>query len=231
MKNLKRRRERMLGRKCPPNKRRRRRQQPQLRFTPTAWAKLRFLRDLGPTEVGGFGISSDPDDLLCIHDIVLIRQECTEVSVAFDDEAVAEFFEQQAEAGLRPEQFARVWIHTHPGNCPLPSGVDEKTFARCFGQCDWAVMFILAENDDTYVRLRWRHPAAAAMEIECAVDFGQPFTGSDQSQWQAEYDARVVDVSWDPLPTPRWDDADLWDAWQLPEEALGLDPLIGKEAL
>ena len=29
-----------------------------LRLSPTAWAKLLFLRDLGDTEVGGFGIAA-----------------------------------------------------------------------------------------------------------------------------------------------------------------------------
>ena len=28
---------------------------PVLRFSPTAWAKLLFLRDAGDTEIGGFG--------------------------------------------------------------------------------------------------------------------------------------------------------------------------------
>ena len=36
---------------------------PSLRFTPTAWAKLLFLRDYGETEVGAFGIAAI-DDLL-----------------------------------------------------------------------------------------------------------------------------------------------------------------------
>ena len=40
---------------------------PTLRFSPTAWAKLLFLRDLGDTEVGGFGISA-ADDLLYVED-------------------------------------------------------------------------------------------------------------------------------------------------------------------
>ncbi len=31
---------------------------PTLRLSPTAWAKLLFLRDLGETEVGGFGIAA-----------------------------------------------------------------------------------------------------------------------------------------------------------------------------
>ncbi len=40
--------------------------------SPTAWAKIRFLRDLGPTEVGGFGISTD-DDLLLVEDVRLVQ--------------------------------------------------------------------------------------------------------------------------------------------------------------
>src|SRR5690349_11203509 len=61
---------------------------PTLRFTPTAWAKLLFLRDRGPTEVGGFGIT-DRDDLLLVTDLKLVRQDCSSISVAFDDLAVA----------------------------------------------------------------------------------------------------------------------------------------------
>jgi len=57
------------------------REPPALRFSPTAWAKLLYLRDLGETEVGGFGISA-ADDLLCIEDVELVRQVCTGVSVA-----------------------------------------------------------------------------------------------------------------------------------------------------
>ena len=43
---------------------------PTLWLSPTAWAKLLFLRDQGETEVGGFGIAS-PDDLLHVEDIQL----------------------------------------------------------------------------------------------------------------------------------------------------------------
>src|SRR5688500_15490586 len=105
-----------------PTNRRRRTQQsprPRLRFSPLAWAKLLVLRVLGPTEVGGFGISH-PDDLLLIEDVVLVRQECSTVTVAFNDGAVAEFFDEQIDLGRRPEQFARVWIHTHPGTSANP---------------------------------------------------------------------------------------------------------------
>ena len=64
-----------------------RQHQPKLRFSPTAWTKLLFLRDLGPTEVGGFGISA-ADDLLRIEDVQLVRQSCTSVTAHFDDAAV-----------------------------------------------------------------------------------------------------------------------------------------------
>ena len=103
-----------------------------LKFTPTAWAKLVYLRDLGDSEVGGFGISSEDDPLL-VTDVRLVRQSCTPVSVVFDDESVADYFDDQVDQGLEVSRFARLWIHTHPGNSARPSGTDEETFERVFG--------------------------------------------------------------------------------------------------
>lgn len=104
-----------------------------LRFSPTAWAKLLYLRDLGDTEIGGFGIA-DADDLLFVDDIGVVLQTCTYTHVAFDDVAVADFFDVQVDLGRRPEQFGRIWIHTHPGNSAEPSSVDEATFTREIGR-------------------------------------------------------------------------------------------------
>jgi proteasome lid subunit RPN8/RPN11 len=109
-----------------------------LRFTPTAWAKLLYFRDFGDTEVGGFGVTAK-DNLLLVEDFVTVRQKVSVVSVSFDDDAVADFFESQVDAGRRPEQFGRIWLHTHPGDSPQPSMVDEETFERVFGRCEWAV--------------------------------------------------------------------------------------------
>src|ERR1700704_5082436 len=125
-----------------------------LRFSPTAWSRLLLLRDAGDTEIGAFGISA-ADDLLFVEDVQLVRQTCTWVHVEFDDEAVANFFDDQVDAGRRPESFGRLWLHTHPGNSPEPSGTDEATFARVFGRSDWAVMFIIARGGQTYAR--WRY--------------------------------------------------------------------------
>ena len=164
-----------------------------LRFSPTAWGKLLYLRDAGDSEVGGFGVTL-ADDLLFVRDLQLVCQSCTSVSVAFDDEAVADFFDQQVDAGLAPQQFARIWIHTHPGDCPRPSWTDEETFDRVFGHSDWALMFILAKGGATYARLRFNSGPGGESEIAVELDFQRPFGASEEGAWEQEYlnSVRVV---------------------------------------
>jgi len=145
-----------------------------------------YLRDYGETEVGGFGIVSQ-DDLLLVQDLQLVEQACSLAHVAFDDEAVANFFDDQVDAGLRPEQFGRIWIHTHPGDCPLPSPTDEETFERVFGRSNWAVMFILARTGQTYARLKFNVGPTAEFEIPVKRDYSQTFAGCDPELWEDEY--------------------------------------------
>jgi proteasome lid subunit RPN8/RPN11 len=137
-----------------------------------------FLRDAGPTEIGGFGISA-PDDLLLVEDIRLVRQECSSVHVAFDDASVADFFDHEVDAGRQPQEFARLWIHTHPGNSAQPSSTDKATFARVFGSADWALMFILARGGQTYARLRFNAGPGGELLLPVDVDYSQPFAGSE----------------------------------------------------
>ena len=192
---------------------------PVLRFSPTAWAKLLFLRDAGETEVGGFAIATN-DDLLFVENVQLVRQTCTPVSVAFEDEAVADFFDHQVDAGMQPERFARIWVHTHPGNCPAPSPTDEDTFERVFGHTEWAIMFILAQGGQTYARLRFHVGPGGEIEIPVTVDYSRSFPASDPPAWQQEYQACVVDISalcpsltavepWD----GEFDHDELWNPW------------------
>lgn len=124
-----------------------------LTFSPEAWIQLQFLCHAGGTEIGAFGIAAR-DNPFHIIALGLPRQTCSAVTVEFDDASVADFFDDQIDRGRTPDQFARVWIHTHPGNSAEPSGIDEETFARVFGRCDWAVMFILAKGGATTCRLR-----------------------------------------------------------------------------
>ncbi|MBY0586589.1 hypothetical protein K2X85_05400 [bacterium] len=179
---------------------------PTLRFTPTAWAKLRFLRDLGPTEVGGFGISHDEDDLLLVDDIRLVKQRCGPLSVLFDDAAVADYFDEMTDHGSSPDHFARIWIHTHPGNSPEPSLMDLRTFASCFGRCDWSVMMILAEDDSTFARLQFRAGPSGSIDLKTRVTYDHPFDGSDHDAWTAEYEQLVEKLPERPLRTTTIDD-------------------------
>lgn len=200
-------------------KRRRPRAGPKqkLKLSPDVWAKLLYLRDRGPTEIGGFGISPR-QDLLYLMEFQLIRQRSTWSSVAFDDVAIADYFDEQVDRGLVPEQFARIWVHTHPGDCPLPSGTDEKTFQRCFGSADWSVMFILAKRDHVYARLRFTAGPGGEIEIPVEVEYSGEFPGSNVTAWNDEYLACVNPGGFSPQsPEPRqhlddvWDDVPLWD--------------------
>lgn len=161
-----------------------------MRFSPTAWAKLLYFRDKSENEIGGFGITV-PDDLLCVTDFVTVKQKVSPVSVSFDDEAVANFFDDQVDLGRKPEQFVRIWLHTHPGDFAEPSGTDEETFKRVFGACHWAVMFIIAQNNRAYVRLRFNVGPGGHVLIPVQVDFSDDFGPSNHELWDAEYNANI----------------------------------------
>lgn len=166
-------------------------QSPSLRFSPTAWAKLVFMRDMTDNEVGGFGITR-PDDLLFVTDFVLVKQKVTVVSVSFDDSSVADFFEHQVELERKPEQFARLWLHTHPGDSPNPSMTDEDTFDRVFGKCDWSVMFILAQDGSSYARLHFKAGPGGDIKIPVYIDYGCEFDASDFKEWTKQYKTNVT---------------------------------------
>ena len=51
------------------------------------------MRDVTDNEVGGFGIT-EAENLLFVTDVVLVKQKVTAVSVSFEDESVADFFEE-----------------------------------------------------------------------------------------------------------------------------------------
>jgi hypothetical protein len=86
-----------------------------LTFSPLAWLKLQMFLHAGDTEVGGFAVSR-AGDLLYVEDFITLQQETTCVTVEFDDNAVADFFDQCVDQKLTPARFARIWCHTHPGD-------------------------------------------------------------------------------------------------------------------
>jgi hypothetical protein len=151
-----------------------------------------FLRDFGPTEVGGFGISA-PDDLLLIQDISLVRQKCSVVTVKFDDQAVADHFDDYVDLDYAVERFGRIWVHTHPGDSAQPSSTDEETFARCFGNSDWAIMFILAQGGETYARMALNAGPGGDLMLPVEIDFSRPFSSSEEMDWEQEYLSSVTE--------------------------------------
>ena len=213
--------------KTPPKKKpsgkpklvRRSPQRPPLRLTPYAWAKLLFLRDVGPVEIGGFGISSQSDPLL-VRDVRLVAQKCDWANVVLDDAAVADFFDEQVDLGRSPEEFGRIWVHTHPGDSPRPSQTDEETFARVFGGCDWAVMFILAQGGQNYARLQFGVGPGGCLELPVEVAFDEPFPASDLPVWEDEYASciQAVDES-APAQSGSHDDR-WWDRYRMDERLL-----------
>jgi hypothetical protein len=118
------------------------------------------------------------------------------------------------DAGRRPEEFGRVWVHTHPADSAQPSATDEETFARAFGACQWSVMLIVAQRGAAYARLAFGVGPGGELEIPVDVDFGTSFPGADPLLWRAEYDScvqpTVERASSIARATGQWDEFDMW---------------------
>ncbi len=171
-------------------------EEPVLVFTAYAWAKLLYLRDKGDTEIGGFGICADPRRPLLVTDFWLVKQEAYTAFVKFDTAWIAENQVDWIQAGLQPNQYGRVWIHTHPGDSASPSSVDEDVFHDTFGEMDWAVMFILAKGGNVTNRIRFNVGPGGSRDMATKVDFKVPFPGADIELWDAEYLERVQKKTW-----------------------------------
>jgi hypothetical protein len=231
----------------------------RLTFSPLAWLKLQFFLHAGDTEVGGFGVSAPGpapgpkpapgapgapgtperpeapgagDNLLYVADFVTVSQRTTLASVAFDDQAVADYFERCFDQGIHPSRAARIWCHTHPGDSPQPSATDEECFARVFGACDWSVMFIISRTGQTYARLSFKAGPGASLLLPVAVDWAcWPALASDAGRdldaifqgWVDEYVANIHPEMWDCIGATRasgvggafpGDDQEMMDLWE-----------------
>ena len=203
--------------------RRPRRKRRCLVFSPLAWLKLQYLCHVGPTEVGAFAISA-PENPLYVTDLVTLQQETTMVSVNFDDKAVADYFDHCVDQGLKPAQFARLWVHCHPGASALPSGTDEETFRRVFGSTDWAVMAILSREGHSYARLQVNAGPGAQCLLRWRVDWEswpaeltENSLADHREAWHQEYEENVF-----PQVFPDYARA---KSSQLPEPITKHDPL------
>ena len=189
-----------------------------LKFTAYAYAKLLYMRDVGSTEVAGYGITSTEDPLL-VTDFVLIKQKCTGVTFDLDPEDGAEHMERMMDAGLMPWMYSNILVHSHPGNSPSPSGTDETNFKKAFSHPDWAIMLIIAKDNSMYCRLKLNTGPGVEKLLKIQVDFSQDFQASDRKTWKIEYELKVTEeitqvkkmVGAFPNPTGFGDDPLWWD--------------------
>lgn len=142
----------------------------RLTLQPEAFLKLMYCCHAAETEIAGFGVSTDRDPLT-IERFELIRQTASAVTVEFDDEAVADFFDEMASTQVSPARCGRLWIHTHPGASASPSGTDERTFNRAFSACDWAAMIIVSREEETFCRLRFSAGPGGEMLLPVVFDW------------------------------------------------------------
>lgn len=162
----------------------------KLRFTPYAWAKIMWMRNHGKTEVAGYGITATEDPLL-VTDFVSTKQKCTVASFDLDPYDIIEHTERMMDQGIPPWACTNLLIHTHPGNCAKPSGTDEENFAKAFAHPNWAIMFIVAKEGDTYCRLKINVGPGVVKLLGVEIDWNIPFPASDHEGWDAEYDEKV----------------------------------------
>ena len=170
----------------------------KLVFTNYAWNKLLFFRDKKGIEISGFGISSENDPFKII-DFVSIKQEGAVATTDIDDEALAEHIEKMCDEGIYPYRCSRIWIHTHPGASAAPSGTDEDTFEKHFGNVDWAIMFILAKGGQTSCRLKMKvdmpflNDGYIIQEIKTEYD---PPHYNRENEWEEEYERNISEKSY-----------------------------------
>jgi proteasome lid subunit RPN8/RPN11 len=158
-------------------------------FSKDAWDKLLYLRDKGDTEIGGWGVTADDDEFF-VEDFFTVKQKCTSVTVEFDDADNNRFATDMLIKKNKPHKNTqKIWIHTHPGNSPKPSSVDEETLKKMVENLsvdDYIVMFIIAKDSSTYCRLSLKTKfGIMTKELKCS------YCCVENKDWEKEYDDHV----------------------------------------
>jgi len=87
-------------------------------------------------------------------------------------------------------------LHSHPGNSPEPSIIDEETFERVFGNCQWAVLFVVAQDNKTYAKLSFNVGPGGQVLIPTEINYSHDFGPSNHELWDTEYAANIKAVEW-----------------------------------
>ena len=172
----------------------------ELRFSPYAWAKLKWLQRRGDTEISVFG-QSRIADLLYVEDVHLVKQEASSSHFEFDDDDLQRHMLEMFQKGFQPCECMRIWIHTHPCDAG-PSAKDWSTFARTTGEADWGIMCIIGENDDVSALLRIsvaNNKLSYDKDLTVTVDYTGEFSGvcqDDADEWEEQYQEMIEEYTW-----------------------------------
>lgn len=168
-------------------------------FHPIAWLELKWFLLHKPVEVSCMGIAEIPDHPLYITRLAWLPQNNSAGFVEFHEGAFSTHLNDSLDAGLQPYQATRIWIHTHPGGSPNPSGQDEDQLTQFMALNDWTVMFIMARTGATFCRLRVRE------HVTVKGAFGR--ITSERRMKDRSLD---VAVAWSALREPREIDPRAW---------------------
>jgi len=176
---------------------------PSLTFTPLAWAKLLYLRDLENSEVSVFGLSSE-ENLFRVIDVHLFDQKVGHATFETKgDNALALYLSRMIEEyDADPCRCLRIWIHSHPfAGTPSPSQHDEDEFQEALGDADWAIMAIVSNADSSngvpyYCRLQINQPIPIRIHLPIHIDYSSPEEiGFNTKPWKEEYDTYVTPMT------------------------------------
>ena len=87
-------------------------------------------------------------------------------------------------------------MHSHPGDSAEPSIIDEETFERVFGGCEWAVLFVVAQDNKTYAKLSFNVGPGGQLLITVGIDYSRDFGPSNRELWDTEYTANIKAAEW-----------------------------------
>jgi hypothetical protein len=170
---------------------------PKLTISLFAYCKFQYLVALsGKNEISGFGVATDPSDLLRVTDFYVPGQEVSGVSSDMDDGEVANMFVKMGAAGIAPQQCGRIWMHCHPGNSD-PSTKDMKTAKESLGTADWFVMAIQG-TDGLTATLYYTTPVPLQTKIDVTIDYLRPgFPSHITGVWKKVFDRQVrKELTW-----------------------------------
>ena len=160
--------------------------QPELVVDGSVWSHMKYMVQTCSGEMTGFGVGTK-DDPLHVIAFKVLKQRCSAASCEFDDAAVAEYWAEQHKLGRSPREFARVWVHSHPGNMLEPSGTDWENMRNTFGKCDWAVMLILSKDGGhkAWVQFGGEGPNGV-IEADVRVDWTQGWGDETGKRWKED---------------------------------------------